>query len=157
MNKLVNKILREAEDSSDDFFQSKHVNKRKEDIKREYEKKKREARYKLIKGLNNIKIALKSRNWESETERYFLILFSRLYVDKKFFENAFHCEYYLLNKHDKVVCLYNIKYDEFYVDNDSIWKKFEDIFFMRYTEIQAFMNKMLEKHFKLYDILTKRL
>ena len=34
MSDLVNKILREAEDSSDDFFQSKHIQKRKSEIRK---------------------------------------------------------------------------------------------------------------------------
>ena len=67
MNSFINSILREAEDSSDDFFQSKHVNKRKENF--EKEKRERYKRFnkehkdifdKLSNGLKRIKRAYES-------------------------------------------------------------------------------------------------
>ena len=41
MNKFIDNILKETEDSSDDFFQSKHVEKRKEDFKKQEEIKRK--------------------------------------------------------------------------------------------------------------------
>ena len=58
MSSFINKILREAEDSSDDFFQDKHINKRKEDLKNMTNKMK----HKFVKGLRNIKEDYKNSN-----------------------------------------------------------------------------------------------
>ena len=41
MNKFINKILKESEYFSDDFFQYKHMSKRKEDFEKELSKRKR--------------------------------------------------------------------------------------------------------------------
>ena len=55
MNKLISKILKEAEDSSDDFFQSKHVNKRRDNYIKKERTMKRENLKKLESGLKDIK------------------------------------------------------------------------------------------------------
>ena len=100
MNNFANKILREAEDSSDDFFQSKHIEKRKEDFEKELDKKKKEAIYKLAKGLEEIKIAYKNKNWKDEKEQLFLKLFSRLYVDDAFYQDEYRYGYCLSDSND---------------------------------------------------------
>ena len=57
INKFIDKILKEAEDLSDDFFRSKHINKRNKEFIRSREGK---MYYKLKNGLKKIKIAYKS-------------------------------------------------------------------------------------------------
>ena len=62
MNSLTNNILKEAEDSSDDFFQSKHINRRKKQYKKQQVKKTKEVALKLIRGLKNIVQVYKNKD-----------------------------------------------------------------------------------------------
>ena len=153
-NKFIDKILKEAENSSDDFFQSKHITKRKEDFKREFEEKKREALSKLIKGLKEIKIAYKSKDWKDEKERLFLELFSKLYVDKTFYQNGDRQGYCLSDSDDIKRCFYDLESDFFWIDYDLIWKVFYEQFNINYNGIQLLMNELLKEHFKLYDVIA---
>ena len=152
MNNIINKILREAEDSSDDFFQSKHINKRKKDLEKELDKKKKEALFKLTKRLEKVRIEYKNRKWRDEKEGLFLELFSKLHVDDVFLKSKYYCGYYLLDSNDKRKCFYNFNNNDFWITYSSIWKVFELRFNMDYHDIQSFMNDMLKKHFKLYDV-----
>ena len=155
MNNLIDKVLREAEDTSDDFFQSKHINKRKEDLKRELDKKKKEALHKLTKGLEKIKTAYKSKDWRNDKEKLFLELFSKLHVDAKFYKNNYRYGYYLSDSNDIKTCFYNLKYDEFYTDHYSIWRVYEEQFNMHFKNVQSFMEEMLKEHLKLYDVTAE--
>ena len=150
MNKFINNILKEAEDSSDDFFQSKHIEKRKKDLKKGLEKKKKEAIYKLTKGLEKVKIAYKSKDWKDDKEELFLELFSKLRVDNNIDQNKYG--YILLDSNDIKRCFYNLESDYFWINYASIWRVFETRFDMNDDDIQSFMDDMLEEHFKLYDI-----
>ena len=152
MSRFVNNILKEAEDSSDDFFQSKHINKRFEDLKKELEKKKIEIPSKLTKDLERIRISYKNKNWKDEKEELFLKLFSKLHVDDAFYKDKYRYGYYLLDSNDKRKCFYNLKNNKFWIDYDSIWIVFEIRFDMYYYDIQSFMDDMLKEHFKLYDV-----
>ena len=156
MNKFINKILREAEDTSDDFFQSKHINKRKEDIKRELDKKKKEALFKLTKGLEEIKTVCNNKDWRNDKEKLFLELFSNLHVDKIFLRNKYAYGYYLSDSNDINRCFYNLKTDYFLIDYDSIWKIFKIQFNMSFYDIHSLMNKLLKEHFKLYDTIAMK-
>ena len=155
MNKFIDKILREAEDSSDDFFQPKHVEKRKEDFKREFDKKKRGALSKLIKGLEEIKIVYKNKDWKDEKERLFLELFSKLHVDAKFYKSDYRYGYFLSDSNDIKTCFYDLKSNRFWIDYASIWRVFETRFDMNDDDIQSFIDKLLKEHFKLYDVTTE--
>ena len=152
MNKIMNNTLNEVENSSDDFFQSKHIYKRKKDFIKEFDKKKKEALYKLTKGLEEIKIAYKSKNWKDEKEKLFLELFSKLCVDKAFYQDEYMYGYYLLDLSDAKICILDLKNDRFWIDFFSIWKNFEKQFNMNYVDVKLLMNDMLRGHFKLYDV-----
>ena len=158
MNKFIYKILREAEDSSDDFFQSKHINKRKEDLRKELEKNKKEIERtkktiipKLRKGIEKIKEAYMSKDWEDNKEKLFLELFSRLHVDDKTYQSEYRAGYFLLDSNYIKRCFYDFKNNELLIDYRSIWELFDIRFDMKYDDIQLFMDDMLEEHFKLYD------
>ena len=152
MSKFINKILKEAEDSSDDFFQSKHVNKRKEEFKSWLKAKKKEVIPKLIKGLEEIKITYRNKDWRDVNEKLFLELFSRLHVDKTFNQDKHRYEYYLLNEYNKRRCFYDLINNEFWIDYYSIWRIFEEYHDMDYVYIQLLIDRMLEEYFKLYDV-----
>ena len=168
MNKSINKILREVEDSSDDFFQSKHVNKRKEDLKKELEKNKKEIERtkktiipKLIKGIEKIKEAYMSKDWKDDKEKLFLELFSKLRVDDKVYESVINNKYrygcYLLSKHNLIMCAYDIRYGNFWIDFGIIWMKFHEFLRMNAVEIQYFMKQMLKKYLDIdVTAITRR-
>ena len=159
MNNLTKIISTETKDSSDDFFQSKHINKRKEEFKKQEEierylmlKKQKEALPKLLQGIDRIKIAHHVESWKDEREKLFLELFSKLHVDDKFFQNDYRYGYFLLDEYSNKRCFYNLKTDYFRIYYDSIWKIFETQFNMNFHDIQSLMNELLIRHFKLYDV-----
>ena len=147
MSKFIDNILKEAEDSSDDFFQSKHVNKRREELK-SYENK---ALAKLKNGLENIKIAYGNKDWKDEKEEAFLKLFSELHVNERHYDD-FEYGYYILDKNNNDVCFYNLKNNIFSISFSSIWSVFRIGFVMKNRDVQLFMNNMLKKYFKLYKV-----
>jgi len=49
----------------------------------------------------------------------------------------------------------DLKNTEFWFNYDKIWSVFESKFGMNYSEIQSFMNGMVEKHFKIRGVTTK--
>jgi hypothetical protein len=48
----------------------------------------------------------------------------------------------------------DLKNHRFWFNYDKIWSFFESKFGMNYTEIQSFMNGMVEKHFKMKEVTT---
>ena len=152
MNKFINNILKEAENSSDDFFQSKHISKRKKDFEKGLAKKKKEAVYKLTKGLEEIKLSYDNKDWKDDKEELFLELFSRLHADKRFYQSNFQYGYCLLDENDDKICFYEFKNDNFWISYHSVWNAFNLQFVMTYHEIRTFMSDMVKKYFKLYNI-----
>ena len=152
MRNFINKILKEAESFSDDFFQSKHVNKRKEEFEKELSKRKIETLSKIIKGLKGVRIAYDNNNWSDDKEKLFLELFSKLHVDDKFFHNKYEYGYFLLDSSNFRKCSYDLKNNVFWISYSSIWRVFETRFDMSFHDIQSLMNDLLKEHFKLYDI-----
>ena len=155
MNKFIYKILREAEDSTDDFFQSKHIEKRKEEFKREFDKKNKEALIKLKTGLREIKAAYNNKDWKNEIEKLFLESFSKLHVDDKSCQYDHRYGYCLLDSNNIRECFYDLKSNYFRIDYDSIWERLNIQLGMSYYDTQSFVNKLLEEHFKLYDVTAR--
>ena len=167
MNKSTSNILREVEDFSDDFFQSKHINKRKEDLQKRLDKEREEALSKLTKGIEKIKASYNNKSWNDDKEKLFLELFSYLHVD----DNLYQCDYLLIvnniyshcinyrygyylryNNNNVERCFYNLKTDEFFIDAYSIWEMFEYEFHMSRYDVNSLMINMLIKYFDLYNI-----
>lgn len=148
MNKLIDKILKEAEDFSDDFFQSKHVNKRSE----EFNKKSQEILLKLKSGLNKIKADYDNQNWKDEEERLFLKLFSNLHIDNNIYIKRTAGRYYLLDRKNNNVGHYSLKNNTFYVSHYNIYSKFYIIFNMNKITFISFIANMLEKYFSLCNL-----
>lgn len=154
MNKFIKKILKEADDYSDDFFQSKHVNKRREERNKQIKVKKKEALIKLKTGLKKIKVAYKSENWEDEREKLFLELFSKLHVDDKFYRDKNRYGYHLLDSNNIKRCFYDLERNTFWIDSRYIWGKLNVLQTQltgRRTGTQSLINELLRKYFKLYD------
>ena len=143
--------LSAMEDSSDDFFQSEHINKRKIDIERDIIRRKKESIIKLENGLKKIKISYVNQDWKDEKEHLFLEFFSKLDVDKAFYQDEYMYGYFLSDSDDNRKCFYNLKSDRFWIDYDSIWKNFEKQFNMNYVDVKLLMNDMLNKHIKLHE------
>ena len=150
--RIASKTLSDAANSSDDFFQSKHINKRREERNKELEKKKEEVIYKLTKGLEEIKTAYKSKDWKDEKEKLFLELFSGLHVDKALNQYEYRHGYYLSDLNDMKRCFYDLESNNFWMCYQSIWRVFELQFNMDYRDAQSFVKDMLKEHFKLYDV-----
>ena len=162
MKRFISNILKEAEDFSDDFFQDKHINKRKEDIKRrENEKQQRlsNSNKKVFINLNNgikeIKRLYRNKIWEDEREQLFLKLFSKLHAVVRYTDyrkRSYGC--FLSNKHNKKVCFYDLHESTFWVSDELIWAKFEEEydFDVNFYAVQAFLTKMIKKYFKIYNV-----
>lgn len=158
----MNIIINSAEDSSDAFFKTKHVHRKKE----EFNKKKLEVVYKLINGLEDIKAACKNEEWVNDKEKLFLKLFSKLYVAKRFrirdHTHRFFKDhgYYLFDiiEREQKICFYSIDNEIFWLDWSTIWR---DIIFhfnhMKYEEVKQFIKDMLIKYFKMDDVETATL
>ena len=154
MKRRKNTILIEAEDYSDDFFQSKHIEKRKKDLIKQLEIRKAETLSKLQEGLERVRIAYYDRKWEDEKERVFLRLFSELYLWNR--QEQYEYKYYLSNSYsNEVTCIYNIKTMYFWILYRSIWTRFETELNMERSEIQSFLITMLEKYLNLQDIIVQ--
>lgn len=139
------------EDSSDYFFQSKHINRRKEEFEKQLELKMRKVHSKLENGLSKIINAYNNRDWINDEEKLFLELFSELHVDDTFHGITIYYGYYLLSDNDVKACFYDLENDIFVESYGSIWSIFMIQFNVNYNDIQLFMKEMLKKYFKLYD------
>ena len=164
---FIDKILKEVEDDSDDFFQSKHINKRREDYEKEkrikekeLEEKNKEHLHKLENGLKKIKISYDNRDWIDHREELFLKLFYDLHVSTKIPQYGPTDGYLLSDKNGDNKCFYRLSsvhfmrnVDEaFAVDYWSILMTFELRFNMSEHEVIMFIKRMISKHFNLNDI-----
>ena len=163
MNEFINKILREAEDSSDDFFQSKHITKRQNEFRKEKEitiRKAKEIKIKLKTGLNKIKASYDAKDWKNDKEKLFLEIFSKLVMNAKTYSykynNILSIEYgfYLINVEEehKDACFYSVSRKSIWMSFNLIWIKFINKFNMTFSDVKAFMVKMLKKYFNLDDV-----
>ena len=163
MSRFINKILREVDNSPDDFFQSKHIKRRKEQFKKSEDMKLRESKIaleKLRSGMRKILISYRNKDWESEEEEMFVKLFSMLNVDNKFYSYDYgdiidsDYGYYLetINGNYRQACFYCINKKRFWMSFDLIWNHFAIKFDMDDDDIQLFMNSMLKKYFNLSNI-----
>ena len=147
MNKFIYKILREAEDSSDDFFQSKHLEKRKIDI----DNKNSKILLALKSGLKNVKKAYNNKRWTDEKEELFLKLFSKLRVDNKFYdeeEGFYGAGFFLLNNRtNNKLCFYSLYKSVFCINYTHIEKEIAITFNMNTNETTSFLLFMIEKYF----------
>ena len=159
MNNLINKILKEAEDSSDDFFQSKHVNKRKKDFrKKEMIKNNRLIRDanklidKLEKGLNVIKIAYDNKKWSSRAEENFLQEFHSLIVNHHIYRHDYFLDVYviyLMRPSYYKECYFEIDYHAITLEYDSIYQAINlDVDFSD-RELKNFIQRMIKKYFSM--------
>lgn len=151
MSKFINEISIEADDESDDFFQSKHIIKRKEDFEKMMQEKGDEVFSKLISGLKRIKGAYRNEDWKYDKEKLFLEIFSKLHVVDKVYEILHKRGYYLLGFDSEKRCFYDLENDRFIVDYNSIWHIFHKRLSMRYNDVRPFLSEMLKKHFRLYN------
>ena len=142
MNKFINKILKESEDSSDDFFQSKHINKRRE----EFENEKLNTLKELNVGLDKIKEACVNKRWKSKESKLFLKIFSKLHVILVNYDNYYRYDF--LNTNNEKVCSY--VYDELWLDVNLVWNKFEYKFGMSSNDIHLFFYNKFSHYFKVY-------
>ena len=158
----MNNDMREIEDSSDDFFQSKHVNKRKEDFEREKRIKKKNLKDKkkkailiLKSGLERTEIAYKNKDWKDEKEKLSLRLLSKLHVANRFYRDEYQYGYFLLNNKNRKSCFYNLKSNTFWLDESFIWSELENKYDMSYYAVQLLIHKILAKYFELFDIRVR--
>lgn len=149
MNRLINKILKEAKED-DLFFQPKDISGRDEKLKRQRE----DILQKIELGLENIKVDYENKNWWSGEEKLFLQIFSEFHLDKRY--DKFYEGYVLKNKKGRRTCTFNLKYHEFWVSYDHIWTIFGKKFDWDYIEMQSFVEDMLKKHFKVNEFTSVR-
>jgi len=144
MNKFISNILKESNESIDDFFKPKNLKSREE----KYENEKQEFPSKITAGLSKIKNDYKNKKWDSEHEELFLELFSHLHIDEKYDEN--YNGYFLRNDVNSKRGLFDLEIQIFFM-SISIWLKFDNKFNWDYLEIHSFMKIMLVKYFKLNE------
>lgn len=157
---LMSNTIAINKNDSDDFFQSKHLNKRREQHLKEIEikekvllKREEKTSYMLINGLKKIRIALNDESWKDEKEKLFLNLFSKFRVSDAIWRNEYVRGYYLINESSIKECICDLNNDYFWINYESIWYAFEIRFYeTSYCKTQLFMNDMLKKYFNLYDM-----
>ena len=153
MNKFINKILKEAEDSSDDFFQDKHITKRQNEL----EKKKKRILIKLKRGFERIRIAYDNEDWKNEKEKLFLELFSNLHPHDRFYIGSAIMGYDILsNDRNYVFGFYDMIANNFFVNSTLIWVEFEDVFKMSHDDVQLLLSIMIKKYFNIQNVTPYR-
>ena len=153
MSRFINKILREAEDSSDDFFQSKHVNKRIESLRKKLERKRREVVSKIKNGLESLNMIHENNTLKDKKELWFLEAFSKLHIVDVYYNDEYKYGYFLSDSNDIKECFYDLKNNYFYIDYDFV----DDLLIIsrlliNYYYIQSFIESMLKKYFNLHDV-----
>lgn len=145
MNKFINKTLKEAKED-DSFFQPK-------DIERRLEERQREIVSKAESGLENIKIAYQNKKWNSEEEKSFLEIFSKLHLNKI---NDKEAKYYFESEQNEVMCLLDLENNNFVISYDYIWltkKKCIQLGIRwEYDEIKSMINKYFK--FEMFTFFT---
>lgn len=153
MNKFINKILREAESSSDDFFKNKLSGERK--------KKYLQAKYKIEKyliqirnGLRIIKISYKNKDWDNDNEKLFLKLFSRFSIKSVYYDDNGPFEGIAMvrlnpERGTSMYCLYVYDDSMFLVDYWPIWNLFEERMNDDSNKIESFLKNMIKKYFNI--------
>ena len=147
MNKFINKILKEAEDYSDNFFQSKHVNKRNKEFMRSREGK---MYHKLENGFKRVKIAYNNREWSIEKEKEMLRMLSERHVDSVLVDDEPHyVGFWILNDRDMLSFFYDIVDNELYLPARMI-RSYEahDLHYF-YHEIESILKNIFLNYFKL--------
>ena len=146
MNKFINKILREAEDSSDDFFQTKHVNKRNKDFKR----REIEVLHELKKGLSKMMITYNNRDWKDEEEKIFLDIFTEFHIDKEIHYSPIYRGYCLLDQFGELAADYNMINNVFWISSRVILEVFKrSSIITEQRQITFIIYEMLNKYFNL--------
>jgi len=143
MNKFISNILKESEESIDDFFKPKNLKSREEKL----EKGRQKYVNKLKSGLSRIKSDYENENYHSEFEELFLEIFSQLHVDEKYDE--IQNGYFLVNTHNKSMCLLDLEWNLFEISTKHIWDVFENKFELHYLNVQTSMKEMFDKYFNL--------
>lgn len=144
MKSITDNILSESENSSDAFFQNKHLNKREE----EFRSNNIVFFNKLKDGLQKIKEDYKDKKWKNEYERLFLKMFSKVHIDEEFCDKCYG--YLLSDENSTRKCLYLFKNDRFFINYHSDWNIFTAGLQMKYYEAEAFISGMLLKYSKMY-------
>ena len=159
MDELIdNDIL----DESDNFFQSKHINKRKEEYARNKAEEVKNAEIKCKEAFNKLTIGQTSifkacysekSVWQDKKEKIFLETFLNLsicgssiydsYVDNIItFYGSYHVS----------CCIYDFINNSFLMKNDIIFSKISDYTNMNYIDTYNFIKEMLKKYFQLDNI-----
>lgn len=142
-SKIIDKGLElKIEDSSDDFFKSKHIEKRKQQLIIE----RTNIIHKLETGLDKIETAYRNNDGKMK-EKLFLELLSKLHVDKIFYQDEYRNGYFLLDSNNGRKCFYDLKNDYFLIDYLSIWKPFKIRFDVTNDILQSFVDYMIKKYF----------
>lgn len=146
MNEFINNITIVTENSSDNFFQPKHI------IKRIKDNEKRDHRIyvNLERGMRKVETVYNNKRYKNEKERLFLEIFSKLHLGKRCVENSFHRGYALFDANEKVICFYELDDNEFWVNNYSVWRMFLLRLIMNQQGIKTFIVDMLRKYFRIH-------
>ena len=148
MNNFINKILKEAEDSSDDFFKSKLSGKRKKQFE-EFQILRNDVLSKMNRGIKLIKVAYEHKLWRSKSEETFINIFRTLKTEKDLKGNDIYLNFCGLFDRDMCECYYDISTNELFVST-NVWSSFD----MRYSKLERFMKTMFAKYFELTNIYS---
>lgn len=138
------------ENSSDDFFQMKHLRKREDEKNSKYA----EIFDKLKEGLEKVKVSYISNDWGSTEERLFLELFSKFHVANWCFYYRNAGGYLLLDDDDNATCVYTLQNNCLLAEYESINGTFIAKSKISCASKEKFFAEMLEKYFDIYDVLV---
>lgn len=140
-----------TENDSDDFFQSKHINKRKEEYERELYVKTCKAFYILYEGLNNIKLAYDRQHYENKVEELLLRVFLDLHVDANIHRDMFFYGYFILDNKGRSICFYNVNDNCFYLEKKWVLPKIECYIFNDEVNVNYLFRHFIGKRFDIED------
>lgn len=141
------------DNSSDDFFKSKHLNKIRKDLQEKIDKIRTVTIPKIMRGLERIKIVRDSEKWKDVKEEVFIKLFSSLHIAGIFYLDGIENGIFLSNNINDEECFYSLK-DNVLRINVSIYNIFIGNFKMSYCDVCLFITDLFKKYFKLYNIAS---
>ena len=139
------------EDYSDSFFQSKHINKRREILAI----REKETAIKLKNGLEKIKEIYKSDIHVDDREKQFLNFFSKLSLDTNVLVTDYCHGYFMFDKSKKLACFFDYSDVSLDMSREILSSSLADFFDMSCKEAKMFISFMMKKYFKINDVTIR--
>lgn len=143
LNNMINNV------HDDLFFKPKNIRKRDEEVKKHH----KELLMKVKLDLQNMKMNYENKNWESEEEKLFLLMFHKYHLVKEYDKNQ--TWQYLQDENNIYVCCFNCENNNFYAYSKAIWPFFTGKSYDELKIVRVIIEFMMQKHFKFSKFIVK--